>query len=132
MNEPERLFLAGCQTKQASQPDSQRITNRLIIAWKRFNDAGLIFFPPERQGASCPEVSNDGDGLACSRSGGDSLPNTNETNPRRKTKTTKKMYYEEKIINGILCWRSTPKGMWTAYSAEELTIKLTELRGSWE
>ena len=30
------------------------------------------------------------------------------------------MYYEEKIINGILCWRSIPKGMWTAYSAEEL------------
>jgi hypothetical protein len=42
------------------------------------------------------------------------------------------MYYEEKIIEGVLCWRSTPKGMWTEFSAEQLTKKLQEERDLWK
>jgi hypothetical protein len=42
------------------------------------------------------------------------------------------MYYEEKIIDGVLYWRSTPKGMWTQFSAEELTKKLMEERDKWK
>ena len=30
------------------------------------------------------------------------------------------MYYEEKWIDGKLCWRSSPDGEWTAYTAYEL------------
>lgn len=39
-----------------------------------------------------------------------------------------KMYYEEKIINGILHWRGTPDGEFIAYSAEAITNKLIESR----
>jgi len=38
------------------------------------------------------------------------------------------MYHEEKIIDGILCWRSTPQGDWIAYTAEQLTEKLTQAK----
>ena len=31
------------------------------------------------------------------------------------------MYHEEKVIDGILCWRGTPDGEWTKYSAKKLT-----------
>ena len=31
------------------------------------------------------------------------------------------MYYEEKIIDGILCYRCTPKGDWTKFSIESLS-----------
>lgn len=36
------------------------------------------------------------------------------------------MYHEQKIIDGKLCWRGTPKGEWIEYTAEQLTTKLTE------
>jgi hypothetical protein len=38
------------------------------------------------------------------------------------------MYYEEKIIDGVLCWRSHPKGEWMPFSLEALTKKLMEER----
>ena len=31
------------------------------------------------------------------------------------------MYYEEKIINGILCYRCSPVGGWTEFSIESLS-----------
>ena len=31
------------------------------------------------------------------------------------------MYYEEKVINGILCFKSSPNGAWIEYSLESLT-----------
>lgn len=34
------------------------------------------------------------------------------------------MYHEEKIIDGILCWRGTPDGEWMQYSKQELTTKV--------
>jgi len=39
------------------------------------------------------------------------------------------MYHEEKVINGVLCWRGTPDGEWQQYTAEALTIALTSERG---
>lgn len=33
------------------------------------------------------------------------------------------MYHEEKIIDGVLCWRGTPDGEWQQYSKVELTSK---------
>jgi hypothetical protein len=38
------------------------------------------------------------------------------------------MYHEEKVINGVLCWRGTPDGEWKQYTAEALTIALTAER----
>lgn len=38
------------------------------------------------------------------------------------------MYHEEKVINGVLCWRGTPDGEWTQYTSEALTIALTSER----
>ena len=38
------------------------------------------------------------------------------------------MYHEEKVINGVLCWRGTPDGEWQQYTAEALTIALTAER----
>lgn len=34
------------------------------------------------------------------------------------------MYYEEKVIDGRLCWRGLPNGGWTPFKASELTVKL--------
>ena len=34
------------------------------------------------------------------------------------------MYYEEKVIDGVLCCRGAPDGEFTPLSAEELTDKL--------
>ena len=34
------------------------------------------------------------------------------------------MYHEEKVINGILHYRGTPRSDWTAYTLEELTARL--------
>ena len=31
------------------------------------------------------------------------------------------MYFEQKVIDGILCHRSTPDGEWVKYSQEDLT-----------
>ena len=36
------------------------------------------------------------------------------------------MYHEEKIINGVLCWRGSPTGKWNEFSKEILTKKLME------
>jgi len=38
------------------------------------------------------------------------------------------MYYEEKVINRVLCYRDTPKGKWIHFSAPELTsrVKIVE------
>lgn len=38
------------------------------------------------------------------------------------------MYYEEKVIAGVLCWRGTPAGEWTAKTAQQLTVMLIEAR----
>jgi len=31
------------------------------------------------------------------------------------------MYFEQKIVNGILCHRNDPRGEWIQYSQEDLT-----------
>lgn len=40
------------------------------------------------------------------------------------------MYYEEKIIDGVLCWRNQPDGEWRAFSATELSgrVRIAEKR----
>jgi len=38
------------------------------------------------------------------------------------------MYHEEKIIDGVLCWRGTPDGEWTQKTAKQLTDMLIEAR----
>ena len=38
------------------------------------------------------------------------------------------MYHEEKVINGVLCWRGTPDGKWAPYTLEAMTIALTAER----
>lgn len=34
------------------------------------------------------------------------------------------MYYEEKVVNGVLCWRGSPDGEWHPISQTELTMRL--------
>lgn len=34
------------------------------------------------------------------------------------------MYYEEKVIDGILCWRGSPNSAFKQYTTKELTEKL--------
>ncbi len=36
------------------------------------------------------------------------------------------MYYEEKVINGVLHWRGHPDDNWTPCTPQELTAKLEE------
>ena len=38
------------------------------------------------------------------------------------------MYHEEKIIDGVLCYRGLPDGEWEPYTLEALTIALTAER----
>ena len=38
------------------------------------------------------------------------------------------MYHEEKIIDGVLCFRSTPKGLFQPYTAKLLTEKIVKLK----
>lgn len=38
------------------------------------------------------------------------------------------MYYEEAIINGILCCRTTPGGLWFELSKEGLTERIISLK----
>ena len=38
------------------------------------------------------------------------------------------MYHEEKVINGVLCWRGTPDGEWAQYTLEAMTVALTSER----
>ncbi len=40
------------------------------------------------------------------------------------------MYYEEKVINGILCHRSTPDGEWQQFTIEALTTALIATRSA--
>lgn len=37
------------------------------------------------------------------------------------------MYYSEKVIDGVLCWRGTPNGAWTQFTAKALTERLAAL-----
>lgn len=41
------------------------------------------------------------------------------------------MYYEEMIIDGVLCWRSTPDGEWSKKTPQQLTAMLTQARQQW-
>lgn len=36
------------------------------------------------------------------------------------------MFHEEKMIGGVLCWRSTPDGAWNIYSLQALSAKIVE------
>jgi hypothetical protein len=38
------------------------------------------------------------------------------------------MYYQEKIINGVLMFKTTPNGDWKPISPEELTKRLQKLQ----
>lgn len=37
------------------------------------------------------------------------------------------MYYEEQVINGVLCWRGTPDGEFKSMSANEITQRYVKL-----
>jgi hypothetical protein len=41
------------------------------------------------------------------------------------------MYYEEKIINGVLCYRHSPNDAWTECSKEELTLMVQNARNKY-
>ena len=34
------------------------------------------------------------------------------------------MYYEEKIVNGVLCSRKTPQGIWVPISIEQISQRV--------
>lgn len=34
------------------------------------------------------------------------------------------MYYEEKVVNGVLCYRSGPRDEWTPFTAQQLTDRV--------
>lgn len=36
------------------------------------------------------------------------------------------MFHEEKVIDGVLCWRGLQDSEWTAYDSRELTKRLQE------
>lgn len=38
------------------------------------------------------------------------------------------MYHEERVINRILCFRTTPKGKFIPYSLEQLTEKIQKMK----
>jgi hypothetical protein len=40
-----------------------------------------------------------------------------------KEERAKRMYHEEKMIDGVLCWRGDPDGEFTPYTAEQLSRK---------
>jgi len=37
------------------------------------------------------------------------------------------MYYEEKVIDGVLCWRNKPGGQWTPFANAQLTARLLNM-----
>jgi len=37
------------------------------------------------------------------------------------------MYYEEKLIDGVMCWRGVPDGEWTPYTLKELSARYAAL-----
>jgi len=38
------------------------------------------------------------------------------------------MFFEEEIIGGVMHWRNSPDGAWTAYNAGQLTARLKKER----
>lgn len=38
------------------------------------------------------------------------------------------MYYDEQVINGVLCHRGTPQGEWIPFTLEALSISLVAMR----
>ena len=38
------------------------------------------------------------------------------------------MYYEEKVIDGVLCWRGSPDGEWSRKTTEQLTQMLIDTK----
>jgi hypothetical protein len=38
------------------------------------------------------------------------------------------MYYEEKIINGVLCNRTSPDDKWIPFTVEQLSRKVVDLK----
>jgi hypothetical protein len=42
------------------------------------------------------------------------------------------MFYEESIINGILCYRTHPRGAWRPLDRIQLTIRIMELKARLE
>ena len=38
------------------------------------------------------------------------------------------MFYEEKVIDGVLCFRTLPNGRWFVVSADDLNLKLIQAR----
>ncbi len=40
------------------------------------------------------------------------------------------MFYEEKVIKGVLSFRTEPNGVWKAMSAERITEKLMEIKSA--
>ena len=39
------------------------------------------------------------------------------------------MYYEEEVIDGILCWRNDPNGPWVRFKIEALTTAFIAMKG---
>lgn len=39
-----------------------------------------------------------------------------------------KVFYEERVINGRLCWRETPDGKWIECTKEQLTTRVEEMK----
>ena len=40
------------------------------------------------------------------------------------------MFYEEQMVNGIMCWRNTPTGEWTQFTIEELSQRYSLVKKS--
>ena len=40
------------------------------------------------------------------------------------------MFYQEKIINGVLCWRGTPDGAFTPFTIEQLSGRVKDLEAA--
>ena len=38
------------------------------------------------------------------------------------------MYYEERILDGVMCWRSRPDAVFVPYSIEELSARYDLLK----
>lgn len=42
------------------------------------------------------------------------------------------MYYEEKMINGVMCWRATPTSDFVPYDLKELSQRYADLKEQFE
>ena len=38
------------------------------------------------------------------------------------------MYYEEKLIDGYMCYRTTPNGTWHPFALRELSLKYVQIK----